>query len=266
MADASKAHRRQLSGAAMAGMLDHRPTACVRNHSRDNMVAIREKERQLRMQRGMEALKMPDKAFKLKQFENVKSRAFDGKPPLPASTDIDKIRAQRRLASLNEPSTNDAGKTPRKRSSSTPPPPIQTDEVEDENVMSMAAFEAEVEQLKAMHASKNQKGNITKDTNGCPKYLQKIKSTIAKEQREAAEKRNGPSIPAGYRIMPKEEVDETLAGLKAKRESLEKEYQKLPFKIETDSQKRREKRILDDIEETDKGIKLFSQPTVIVES
>merc|ERR1719198_1773248 len=133
--------------------------------------------------------------------------------------------------------------------------------------MSMADFEAAADQLlKQAQTSKAQQINITKDGNGCPKYLQKIKSDIAKEQREAEEKRNGPAIPVGYRVMPKEEVDETLSGLKAKRENLEKEYQRLPFKIETDAQKRREKKILDDIQETDKGIKLFSQPTVIVES
>jgi hypothetical protein len=229
------------------------------------MKAIREKERQLRMQRGMESLKMPEKAFKLKQFDNVKARAFDGKPPLPMSTDLDKVKAQRRLASMNDENILHAGKTPRRRSSSTPPPPM--DDAEEETVMSMAAFEAAADQLlKQAQANKAQKTAITKDNNGCPKYLQKIKSDIAKEQREAEEKLRGPAIPAGYRMMPKEEVDETLAGLKAKRENLEKEYQRLPFKIETDSQKRREKKILDDIQETDKGITLFSRPTVIVEA
>jgi hypothetical protein len=222
------------------------------------MKNIREKERQLRMQRGMEALKMPDKQFKLKQFENVKSRAFDGKPPLPAS-DSDKIKAQRRLLSVDAPGSTGYSKAM--------PPPIRTDNVEpdeDENVMSMAAFEAAAERLKEMHANKGQK--IGKDANGCPKYLKKIKAGLAEEQREAEEKKRSPAIPAGYRLMPKQEVDETLDALKKKRENLEKEYQRLPFNIETDSQKRREKRILDDIKQTDDGIKLFSRETVIVEA
>jgi len=225
------------------------------------MVAIREKERQLRMQRGMDSLKMPDKQFKIKKFENVKSRAFDSRPPLPVCTDLEKIKAHRRLLSLDAPGSTGAVK----RSTSTPPPPIQTD-IEDESIMSMAAFEAAAEKLKAMHAGKSGNTNIVKDTNGCPKYLQKIKANIADERREAEEKRRGPAIPAGYRVMPKEEVDETLAALKTKRENLDKEFQRLPFNIETDSQKRREKRILDDIKETEDGIKLFSKPSVIVES
>jgi len=250
-----------MSGAAVACMLDHRPTACVRNHSKDNMVAIREKERQLRMQRGMESLKMPDKQFKMKRFEQVKSRAFDSRPPLPASTDLDKVKAQRRLLNMDAP-----GSTGAVRRCTSTPPPRPTDDAEDENLMSMAAFEEAAERLKAMHAGKGNKANIVKDNNNCPKYLQKIKANLASEQREAAEKRRGPAIPDGYRLMPREEVDETLAALKKKRENLDKEFQRLPFNIETDSQKKREKRILDDIKETEDGIKLFSKPTVIVEA
>lgn len=251
-----------MSGAAVACMLDHRPTACVRNHAKDNMKAIREKERQLRMQRGMESLKMPEKQFKMKQFDNVKSRAFEHKPPLPASTDLEKIKGQRKVLSLDAAGSTGAV---RRSASTPPPPPVQSDDAEDENIMSMAAFEAAAERLKAMHAGKNQM-KIAKDTNGCPKYLQKIKANLAEEQREAAEKQRGPAIPAGYRLMPQEEVEETLAALKKKRENLDKEFQRLPFNIETDSQKRREKRILDDIKETEDGIKLFSKPMVIVEA
>lgn len=248
-----------MSGAAVASMMDHRPTACVRNHSKDNMIAIREKERQLRMQRGMEALKMPDKAFKLKQFENVKSRAFGNKPPLPAA---DLVKSKEHIRLLGQP-----GNTPKiaRRSASTPPPPLQTDEAEGENVMSMEAFEAMADQLIASHAGKSQKAAVKKDSNGCPKYLNKIKASLAKEQREAEEKRTGPAIPAGYRQMQAEEIDETVAALKTKRGNLEKEFQRLPFKIETASQKQREKRILDDIKETEESIKLFSRPMVIVE-
>lgn len=212
------------------------------------------------MQRGMESLKMlPEKQFKLKQFQNVKSRALCPKPPLPASTDLDQYKAQRKLLSMDAP-----GNTGR-RSSSTPPP-IQTDSAVDEDEMSMAAFEAAAERLKEMHAGKNQKVNVKKDADGRPKYLAKIKASLAEEQREAEEKKRGPAIPPGYRLMPKEEIDETLEALKKKRENLDKEFQRLPFNIETASQKRREKRILDDIKETEDGIKLFSKPTVIVEA
>jgi len=228
------------------------------------MKNIREKERQLRMQRGMEALKMPEKQkqFKLKQFDNVQSRAFQSKPPLPTSINLENIKAGKKLLSLDAPGSTGAFK----RSSSTPPL-TQTDVAEEaEDVMSMAAFEAAADRLKEMHAGKNQKINIKKDADGCPKYLKKIRANLAEEQREAEERRRGPAIPAGYRLMPKEEVDETLQALQKKRENLEKEFQRLPFKIETDSQKRREKKILDEIKETDDGIKLFSKPTVIVEA
>merc|ERR1719301_349937 len=158
-------------------------------------MAIREKERQIRVQRGMESLKMPEKQFKLKQFDNVKSRA------------LEPFKAQRKVLPLDPAGSTGAVK----RSASTPPPPIQTDNPLDADAMSVAAFEAEVERIKAMHAHKNRKVNIAKNTNGCPKYLQKIKANLAEEQREADEKRRGPTIPEGYRLMPKDEVDETLA-------------------------------------------------------
>merc|ERR1719160_1620797 len=109
----------------------------------------------------------------MKQFDNVKSRAFEHRPPLPASKDLERIKGQRKVLSLDAAGSTGAVR----RSASTPPPPLQTDDAEDENVMSIAAFEEEVNRLKAMHAGKSQT-KISKDPNGCPKYLQKIKANL----------------------------------------------------------------------------------------
>jgi len=57
----------------VGALLYHETAKSLRNHKRDNVLAMREKARQLRARREEEAAqKRPD--FKLKQFENVPSR------------------------------------------------------------------------------------------------------------------------------------------------------------------------------------------------
>lgn len=76
--EAARIAKRQMAGGGMAHMMNHEAPAPLRNHARQNILAIREKERQLRGKRVMEGLKMPDEPFKLKQFANAKSRLGPG--------------------------------------------------------------------------------------------------------------------------------------------------------------------------------------------
>lgn len=250
--DAGLIARRQAAGAGVAGRLDHRGPALLKNHARENILAMRKKERQIRGQNVLESLKQPKPGFKLKQFENVRSRLYDLPRPTPNQQDpCDQAKQQRPAArpqSRQESQNGDA------------------EEGEEGNVMNIADFELECERLKEMHAKKPGPRPFQKNAAGCPAYLQKIKAHLAEERQQAEAQQAAPRIPPGYRQMPEHERAETLEALQKKREELDKLFQRLPLVIETDAQKRRQKTVLDKIAESDKAIKTFSNPMVLVEA
>lgn len=222
-------------------------------------MAMRQKQRQTREKHVMENLKPTHPEFKLKQFENVKSR-------LHQSCSLPRLM----------PNGQSAVKRPnsRQEDNSRNEDCAAAEQVGDEEAeIDLASFEAECERLKQLHG-KNQGGGkaqpevrkFQKDAGGCPAYLQKIKAGLAEQERQAVEERTAPKVPAGYRQMPEDERLETLKALQTKREDLEKAFQRLPLTIETDTQKRRQKVVLDKIAESDKAIGTFSNPMVLIQA
>ncbi|CAE8623117.1 unnamed protein product, partial [Polarella glacialis] len=212
-----------------------RPRAPVqlRNHAKENVRLMREKERQMRGKQIMEsqAAQLPKEVFKLRQFSEAKSRLFH---------DV--------------------------KSNSNLPRPGQGGD------MCVADFEAEVEELIRKHGKEGKDGGkplpkqaFVKDADNCPAYIRKMKEAKADEEERAEAEHNKPRAPPGFRILPAQEVKETLTLLNAKHVELEKEFQRLPLKIETDGQKRRQTAVLDKIDASSKAIALFSRPTVMVE-
>jgi len=234
--------RRHGAGSGVAGRLDHRAAAPVRNHARDNVMAMREKMRQLRGKNVIDNMKQPQLDFKLKQFSNVKSRLFE----LPRPTPNGKNLCERQ-------SPCEEGIYP-------------ADAKEEE--IDLATFERECERLKQQYAKKGggTPRPFNKDSAGCPAYLQKIKANLAEKERQAEVQRQGPQIPAGYRQLPEDERKQTLEALQKKREDLEKAFRQLPLLIETAAQKRRQQIVLDKIKESDEAIKTFSNPQVLIEA
>eukprot|EP00933_Yihiella_yeosuensis_P054484 TRINITY_DN5294_c0_g1_i1.p1 TRINITY_DN5294_c0_g1~~TRINITY_DN5294_c0_g1_i1.p1 ORF type:complete len:240 (-),score=67.61 TRINITY_DN5294_c0_g1_i1:371-1090(-) len=229
--------RRQNSGASAGELLYPKGPTHTRNHARDNMKAIREKERQNRGKQMMLQQKAaePVELFKLKRFANAKARLNDPKGQLRAVG-----------------AAGGGAVTP--------------EEGKDGDNMKLEDFEDEVAKLIKNHGNGGQKQRFSKDPSGCPSYLRKMKEDAAEQKRAEEERKNQPKCPAGYRIMPAEEVAETLSLLKKKHEEIEKEYRMLPLKIETDGQKRRQKMVLEKIEHSNKAIAMFSKPTVMVEA
>jgi len=253
--DACLIKRRQTAAEGVAGMLDHRAPAPLRNHARDNVMAMREKVRQQRGKNIIEMAKPQQPDFKLKQFGNVKSRLFD----LPRATPNDKLQRSKSSPCVS------ARQPPEERNENVEEDRGEEGETGEE--MDLASFEAEIERLKKEHGRKPAAAakGYRKDAERRPAYLQKIKNGLAEQQRQAERERRGPLIPQGYRQMPESERQETLDALQAKRDDLEKAFQRLPFNIETASQVKRSETILKNITESDAAIKKFSNPMVLVE-
>lgn len=236
LVDAGHIGRRHAAGSNVASLLDRRAPAPLRNHARENVLAMRKKAQQLRGQSIIDSFKQPQPEFKLKQFANVKSRLHGLPCKVPAHA-LDLAEEESRSQDQNQ----------------------------EETEMDLATFERECERLKREHGGKAAKPNFQKDAAGRPAYLQRIKSNLAEQQREAEAQRAAPQVPPGYRQMPDDERSETLEALRKKREELDKAFQRLPFNIETDSQRRRQQNILDKIKESDAAIETFSKPNVLIE-
>mmetsp|Transcript_77041 Transcript_77041/g.160322 ORF Transcript_77041/g.160322 Transcript_77041/m.160322 type:complete len:234 (+) Transcript_77041:111-812(+) len=232
MATASVRFRQQMAGGGAAGSLHPQERQLVRDHAKDNVKAMREKERQMRGQRLMEAATPAAKPFKLRQFSNAKSRLFEPK--------IDNSEA------------------------------VQHGDTSHPDEIGLGDFEDQVDELirrfgKETKSQQQPARQFQKEADGCPRYLKKIKENMAEQKRLEEAERNRVQIPAGYRQLSADEVAETMTMLKKKHQELEAEFRRLPLKIETDSQKRRQKAILDKIEESQKAMAAFSQPLVLVE-
>eukprot|EP00931_Biecheleriopsis_adriatica_P103066 TRINITY_DN77954_c0_g1_i1.p1 TRINITY_DN77954_c0_g1~~TRINITY_DN77954_c0_g1_i1.p1 ORF type:complete len:288 (-),score=70.62 TRINITY_DN77954_c0_g1_i1:94-885(-) len=236
MTVASGIARRQMAGDAAGGLLNPKAPSLVRNHAKENIRAMREKERLLRGKQIMQcqAQAAPVELFKLKQFAGAKSRLHDPKKEL----------------------RKDLG---------TPGAQAAADRAEEKDEISLEEFEAKVDEMIQKHG-KRPSQNFSKDEKGCPAYLRKMKQEREEKQREEMESRSKPQVPAGYRVMPASEVQETLGALKKKHLDLEAEYRRLPLKLETEGQKQRQKAVLDKIQQSEKAMELFSRPVVMVEA
>lgn len=252
--DAGLIARRQAAGSGVAGRLDHRAPAPLRNHARDNILAMRKKERQIRGRNVLEGLKQPQPDFKLKQFQDVKSRLFD--LPKPSANKP----YERRPAYEKPPSPQEQSTTEENEENIYGQAEDKGDEID------IVSFELECERLKALHGKKPAPPPFKKDPSGCPAYLQKIKANLAEQQRQVRLQEDAAQIPQGYRQMPEQERKETLEALQKKREELEKAFRNLPLKIETENQRRRQQTVLEKIKESDQAIQTFSQPKVLIEA
>jgi hypothetical protein len=280
--DAGRIARRQAAGDAVAAMLNHQAPAPLRNHLRDNMRAIREKERQLRGRQIMataqcQARQCPTRAHSMPACgvdHNISGKgarrcgggSAGGRVPPPAMsaspTAAALAPAEPRSGGDDRPedaSRADVGREATVAANST--------EVEASGEeVSLAEFEALADQLAKKHGSGAKRVSFRKDSDGCPAYLRKLMADLADEKARIELERAGPRLPPGVRQVPPDEVATTLEALRKKRGDLEKEFQRLPLKIQTESQKRRQKGILDQIQESDNAIAIFSKPQVLVEA
>eukprot|EP00928_Gymnodinium_smaydae_P095976 TRINITY_DN8367_c0_g2_i3.p1 TRINITY_DN8367_c0_g2~~TRINITY_DN8367_c0_g2_i3.p1 ORF type:complete len:276 (-),score=91.21 TRINITY_DN8367_c0_g2_i3:227-1054(-) len=273
MATATAIARRQMAGDAAGGLLHPLPPERLRNHAKENYRLMREKERRLRGKKILESQQQPPELFKLKQFAGAKARVHDLKLPR-RSASAAAVAAPK--SGTVSPTGAVVGESNAERPST---PAGKADEAKDrpedkaEEVIDLKEFEAKVEELKRLHGNKSGAAAkaasrppiaVKKDADGCPAYLRRIKGELAEQERRAEAARAPPDAPPGHRRLPAEQVAETLAALKVKREEIEKEFRGLPLVIQTDSQKRRQKVVMAKIEESDKALKLFSQPVVFV--
>lgn len=265
MAAATLNFKRHMAGGCVAGLINPEGPCRTRDHAKQNVKVMREKERQLRGQRLLEAARPPPELFKMKQFAGAKSRFQQGGG---ANSGV------MRLADFQEEVDNlikahgkppaaaaqhDVGTSAGKGHAG----PGGCEGAADaacggESVCRLV--EASGPRTAAAAVDKQNTATFEKDGDGCPIYLRMMAEDRQERQRVEDTARARTQVPDGCKHLPADEVAETLAALNIKRQELEADFRKLPLKISTGSQKRREKKILDDIAESDKAIALLSKP------
>eukprot|EP00389_Voromonas_pontica_P009889 GDKH01015024.1.p1 GENE.GDKH01015024.1~~GDKH01015024.1.p1 ORF type:complete len:309 (-),score=37.73 GDKH01015024.1:204-1130(-) len=98
-----------------------------------------------------------------------------------------------------------------------------------------------------------------------PKYIEQFRSDETDKKLRAEAEAARRAIPDGYRVLGEAERLETLATLQKKREEVEKEAGRLPLRIETVGQKRRQAELQRRLDELDGAVKVFEKKTVLVE-
>ena len=98
-----------------------------------------------------------------------------------------------------------------------------------------------------------------------PNYLTVTKQALDDKKRQEAEsKAPKVSVPEGHRMLPEQERIETIALLEKRKADVEVQIQKLPLRIETDGQKRRQSDLHKRIADIEQAIKFLNKPNVLI--
>ena len=97
-----------------------------------------------------------------------------------------------------------------------------------------------------------------------PAYLIKRQAEMHAEEERKLQAEADKDVPPGMIRMSEDERQKTLELLRTNKASIDEEYRRLPFRIETPSQIERQTRILEKIKEIDDAIKVFSRSPVYI--
>ena len=98
-----------------------------------------------------------------------------------------------------------------------------------------------------------------------PKYLQTRKAQQAAEAEWRARNAPDPDCPPGMTMMPDSERLETLRVLQQSSDDVKEQMRRLPLRIETPSQIRRQAALEAKLKEVEDAIKIFSREKVFVQ-
>lgn len=265
--------QRRDAGCAAGALINPKSQKAATNFAAKNVQNMRAKAQAAKDKAIVEQPKMP---FKMKQFDGVEGKVrFEAQKPREVAV-VEKPFLQRGQGKMAQPVVPEGGASPRHRvlGEARAQVPRAAEAVskpthEKKNhilVNRLIAEHVGQERRAPEKAPKDVVGERLKHQFGkVPAYLSGIKQELADKQRIAEEMSRKEDVPPGYRLMPDDEREETLANLREKLSDMEKKHQQLPLNIESERAKRAQKEIETKLGELENAIKLFSKQKVLIE-
>lgn len=257
-----------------------------KDHMKDNANQIRMTQMKLRMKKDEDS--MPGKPlYKLAQFQNVAPRLYEEKENnnsgRRASFDtgdrefLTRGQAEKRRQDLtlerkairsemerkfeDENNYNEKPLTPRK------PSVPRADEIarlDHQDVDFINRNRISALSLKPKKNDSSELPSKHEEYGKVPQYLENRKAQWEEEKEEMRRRMPDPNCPPGMRLMPEHERLDTLRILQESKEEALSQIRKLPFVIETPSQKKKQEFLESKLREIDNALSIFSKPKVFV--
>lgn len=251
---------------------------------KENVRELRQAQRELRERREEES-RPAKELYKLSQFKDVESRLYDTsdrltRRPSMESKDFltkgvsesrrDQLALESRMQRLElerkmeEAKQYSAAKpvTPRKegipKEKAVLAPPTNTDFVSRNKVKAMTMVARHHDDDRERDSARHEEfGRV-------PEYLEERKARWAEQEAERRRNAPDPNCPPGMCLMPDEERRNTLEVLQRSREEAMSQLRRMPFIIETPTQKKRQEMLESKLREIDNAIGIFSKEKVYV--
>ena len=260
-----------------------------RNHARENMRILREKQQENREKRQQKMEEKPKK-FKMKRFQDVKPRvAQDSKMATEIARETARLRLERKeqkekLAEKNNKLRQERIAKARQNTRRNSPGKIGGREVrkpavpkrnevinmparEEKNFISQNRREAVTSSPPKKQSDENKNSGIEKSGENygkVPLYLQERKAEMAEEAAKRRRAEENKKAPAGMSLMPEEERLDTLKILKENLAATKDHLQRMPLLVETPSAIRRKANLERKIQEIEDAINIFNRPKVFI--
>jgi hypothetical protein len=267
-----------------------------RDHARDNMIAIREKQRENRERQELEANTKPLNEWKMEKFKDVKSKISttrtndhhmrpeshnngyenrsnnmhnNNNSNNPPSNFLRKGSLDGRLQQARE---EKAKLSPRRNSPRKEPvkqPVPRVNEVAKlaprKNTNFISANRDGAKKMSSPRKEKTDEGRRHSDFGHVPQYIQERKMEAAQQEERRRAALPDPDCPPGMKLMPESERIEMLTILKENEKDIHMQLSKLPLRPTTMSMIKRKEGLHEKLQEIENAQKMFSKPKVFIQ-
>jgi hypothetical protein len=262
-----------------------------RDHARENVIALREKQRDNREKQAMEANPKPLNEWKMSQFKDVKSKISMSRPAAAVRGDnthpennqydnnnngseqpkfLKKGSLDERLQQAKEAKQQMSPRrdSPRKEKVKQAVPKVtETAKLAPRNNTNFIS--ANREGARSMNSPRkaqvSDEGKRHSEFGNVPQYLRERRMEEQEREQQRLASMPDPNCPPGMKLMAEEERLDMLAILKENEKDIHVQLSKLPLRPTTMSMIKRKEELHAKLLEIESAHKIFSKPKVFVE-
>jgi len=256
-----------------------------RDHARDNIVSLREKQRENKQKQEEANKPQPLNEWKMQKFKDVKSkisnsRSNDSYPGGPESNNshhsvngkepkfLRKGSLDGRLQQAREQNTQSSPRiSPRKDRIKEAVPRVNeiAKLAPRKNTNFISANRVDAKKMVSPRREKRDDGKRHSDFGHVPQYIQERKEQAAEQEERRRAALPDPNCPPGMKLMPESERLEMISVLKENEADIHAQLSKLPLRPTTMSMIKRKEELHEKLNEIESAKKIFSKPKVFVQ-